>query len=241
MIDFDWMREAATAVGVELADEQIARLDTYAALLVEWNEKMKLTAITDPHDMVVKHFADSLAAAKYLPEGEFSLIDVGTGAGFPSLPLAIVRPDMRLTMLDSLNKRLTFLQAVCEAIGVTAETVHARAEGAAKQKAYRERFDVATARAVAALPVLAEYCLGYVKVGGRFLALKGPDAAAEIAAAKPAVGQLGGRVKAAHTLELPANRAGECDGRTIVEIDKIKPTPAVFPRPSAKISKNPLK
>ena len=241
MIDFALMRAAAEAVGVTLTDGQIARLDTYATLLLEWNERMNLTAITAPHDVVVKHFADSLAVARYLPEGEFSLIDVGTGAGFPSLPLAILRPDMKLTLLDSLNKRLTFLQAVCDAVGVTAQTVHARAEDAAKQKLYRERFDVATARAVAALPTLAEYCLGYVKVGGKFLALKGPDATAEVAAAKPAIGQLGGRLKAAHSLVLPPNAAGECDGRTVVEIDKIKPTPPAFPRLSAKISKNPLK
>lgn len=241
MIDFELMRSAAAAVGVTLTDDHIARLDTYAALLVEWNEKMNLTAITEPHDIVVKHFADSLAALLHLPKGEFSLIDVGTGAGFPGIPLAILRPDMKLTLLDSLNKRLLFLQEVCDKVGVSAATVHARAEDAARESAYREKFDVATARAVAALPALAEYCLGYVKVGGKFLALKGPDAGDEIAAAKPAIGQLGGRLGEVCPFELPANAAGECDGRTIVCVDKIKPTPPAFPRRGTKIAKNPLK
>ena len=133
MIDFDLLRQAAAEVGVTLSDQQIQKLDTYAALLVEWNEKMNLTAITDPHDVAVKHFADSLSAAPLLPSSKFSLVDVGTGAGFPSVPLAIVRPDMQVTLLDSLNKRLVFLQEVCRELGLSAVTVHARAEEGARR------------------------------------------------------------------------------------------------------------
>ena len=136
---------------------------------------MNLTAITEPREIVRKHFVDSLTLLSCLPEGELSLIDVGTGAGFPGVALAIARPDIRLTLLDSLNKRLIFLKAVCEELSVPVTLIHARAEEAGRKPELRERFDVATARAVAALPALCEYCLPFVRPGGVFLAMKGPD------------------------------------------------------------------
>lgn len=241
MIDFDLMRQAAAEVGITLSDQQIQKLDTYAALLVEWNEKMNLTAITDPHDVAVKHFADSLSAAPLLPSGKFSLVDVGTGAGFPSVPLAIVRPDMQVTLLDSLNKRLVFLQEVCRELGLSAVTVHARAEEGARRKELREKFDVATARAVAALPTLSEYCLPYVKVGGQFLAMKGPGAEDELTAAKGAIKKLGGGEATAHKLRLPPNKNGDREERVILCIGKQFHTAPAYPRQSAKIAKDPLK
>lgn len=167
MIDVTQLKTCAAAFEVEVDDLLAQRLDIYARLLVEWNEKMNLTAITEPNAIVIKHFVDSLTVSRYLPEGPVALVDVGTGAGFPGVPLALYRDDIQLTLLDSLNKRLLFLKEVCTALGLPATLVHARAEEAGRQPAYRERFDVATARAVAALPTLCEYCLPLVKPHGR--------------------------------------------------------------------------
>jgi 16S rRNA (guanine527-N7)-methyltransferase len=242
MIDRDLLARCAAPYEVEITDTLYQRLDTYARLLVEWNEKMNLTAITDPIGVAVKHFADSLTAAPLLPEGKFSLIDVGTGAGFPGVPLALLRDDCRLTLLDSLNKRLTFLDAVCREVGLKANLVHARAEEGGRKPELREKFDVATARAVAALPTLCEYCLPFVKVGGRFIALKGPDGDREQEAAARAVAILGGKFVGAKTLTLPETpeEGVEPMTRRLVEIAKVKPTPKTYPRQSAKIAKQPL-
>ena len=238
MIDYELLREQMAPFGVSLTDEMCEKFDRYAELLVEWNEKMNLTAITDPVGIAVKHFADSLSAVPLLPEKQgIAVIDVGTGAGFPGIPLAIVRPDMRLTLLDSLNKRLTFLSEVCRELGITATTVHARAEEGARG-ALREQFDVATARAVAALPVLSEYCLPYVKVGGRFIAMKGPESEAECKEAARAIGLLGGGKPVWHALQLTAGE--ETLDRRLFVIEKQKPTPAAYPRPTAKIKKGAL-
>ena len=151
MIDRALLSRCAAAFGVEVDAALAERFDTYARLLVEWNEKMNLTAITDPTGIAVKHFADSLTAAPLLPAGEISLIDVGTGAGFPGVPLALLRGDIRLTLLDSLNKRLTFLDALCRALALPVTLIHARAEEGGQRADLRERFDVATARAVGIL------------------------------------------------------------------------------------------
>lgn len=168
----------AAEMGLELTESQADQFIRYYELLVEWNEKMNLTAITDEEGVLTKHFLDSLSAASFLREqfgDAFSLIDVGTGAGFPGIPLKIFFPKMKLVLLDSLQKRVTFLSTVCQKLGFTDfECIHGRAEELAHNKAYREVFDVATARAVSALPALAEYCGGYVRKGGIFLAYKGP-------------------------------------------------------------------
>lgn len=242
MIDFLKLTAYAAEYGVELDREACEKFDAYASLLVEWNQKMNLTAITEPDDIVLKHFADSLTAAPLLPQTPFSLIDVGTGAGFPGVPLAILRGDMKLTLLDSLNKRLIFLKEVCDAIGIKADPVHARAEEGGRRAELRERFDVVTARAVAVLPTLSEYCLPFAKVGGRFIAMKGPDSDAELKAAARAVELLGGKIGAVHELWLPKTpREGvEQQARRLFCIEKTKPTPPRFPRQSAKISKEPL-
>lgn len=242
MIDKDLLTRCAAAYGVTVPAHVADRLDIYARLLVEWNEKMNLTAITDPTGVAVKHFADSLLAAPLLPSGAFSLIDVGTGAGFPGVPLALLREDCSLTLLDSLNKRLTFLDTLCGELGLSVQLIHARAEEGGQQPALRERFDVATARAVAALPTLCEYCLPFVKVGGRFIALKGPDAGREQADAARAVELLGGRVGETVVQVLPA---APVEGlapmeRRLVRIDKVRPTPPKYPRHGSKIAKQPL-
>lgn len=242
MINKDLLVRCAAAYGVEVDAVLAERLDVYARLLAEWNEKINLTAITDPTGIAVKHFADSLTAAPLLPEGAFTLIDVGTGAGFPGVPLALLRRDCRLTLLDSLNKRLIFLEALCRELDLPVTLVHARAEEGGQNPAYREQFDVATARAVAALPTLCEYCLPFVKVGGRFLALKGPDGGQERAAAEKAVALLGGTVSEARALVLPAQPEPGVEPmeRQLIRIDKTRPTPPKYPRPSAKIAKQPL-
>lgn len=242
MIDKGMLTACAANYGVQVDDTAAEKLDLYARLLVEWNEKMNLTAITAPEEMVLKHFVDSLIALPLLPEGDISLIDVGTGAGFPGVPLCVVRPGIRLTLLDSLNKRLVFLKEVCAALDVPAELVHARAEEAGRKPELRERFDVATARAVAALPVLSEYCLPFVRPGGCFLAMKGPEGAQELQAAEKALEKLGGRPARVMETSLPLHPAPgqEASGRTLLLIDKIAPTSPQFPRPSAKIAKQPL-
>ncbi len=242
MFDRDLFARVAEPFGVEVTPELLEKLDVYARLLVEWNRKMNLTAITDPQGIAVKHFADSLTAAPLLPEGAFSLIDVGTGAGFPGVPLALYRPDCQLTLLDSLNKRLTFLDTVCRETGLSAALIHARAEEGGQNPQLREKFDVACARAVANLPVLSEYCLPFVKVGGRFIALKGPDADRERTEATRGIGVLGGKIGEVTALTLPAQPVSGIQPmeRRLVAVDKVRPTPAAYPRHGSKIAKKPL-
>ena len=217
--------------------KQAELLELYGNLLIEWNEKMNLTAITDSREVVFKHFLDCLLFFKHInvPQ-KASLIDVGTGAGFPGVVLKIARPDIKLTLLDSLNKRITFLNEVIENLGLeNTEAVHLRAEEGAKKAELREQFDIATARAVAPLNVLSEYCLPYVKKGGMFVSLKGPQASEEIASALKAVSLLGG--------EKPVLFSEEIENvgvRSIIKIKKLSQTPPKYPRNAAKISKQPL-
>lgn len=232
----DILRAQALEYGLALTEVQLGKLECYAETLVEWNEKMNLTAITAPEEIAVKHFLDSLLllSAVELPKGA-ALIDVGTGAGFPSLPCKLVREDLQVTLLDSLNKRVTFLKALCAALGVEAAAIHARAEEGGRMPQLRERFDVATARAVANLRELAEYCLPFVKVGGVFVALKGYEIEEELEAAKKGVRELGGRVRKVEKYCLPDESR-----RSIIVIEKISQTALKYPRPSAKIAKAPL-
>ncbi len=236
MIDKAYLLELCQQFDLPLQESMADQLDRYAELLVEWNEKINLTAITDPKDIVVKHFVDSLLLTKAidLPEGA-SLIDVGTGAGFPSVPVSVLRSDIKLTLLDSLNKRLVFLQELCKEIGVKSATVHARAEDGGKDKKYREKYDFACARAVASLRNLSEYCLPFVKVGGAFIALKGPDWKEELAEAKNAIGTMGGKVEKVEEFTLPDESK-----RAILIIRKVSQTPPQFPRTAAKMTKKPI-
>ncbi|MCR4925947.1 MAG: 16S rRNA (guanine(527)-N(7))-methyltransferase RsmG [Clostridiales bacterium] len=221
---------------IKLSDEEINQLDEFASLLLEWNKNINLTRITEPEEITVKHFVDSLTLlwAVDIKKGS-RVIDIGTGAGFPSVPVKIVRKDIDITMMDSINKKLNFIREATDKLGLDANIIHARAEELAQQKQYREQFDYATARAVANLRDLSEYCLPFVKVGGSFVALKGPLAQEEIDSAKIAIKKLGGKISQVKNITL--SDKGE---RNIIIIEKISQTPTQYPRSTAQIKKIPL-
>ena len=215
-----------------LTENQYEQFQKYFELLAEWNEKMNLTAITDESGVALKHFADSLSLLNFvdIPQNS-SLADVGTGAGFPGVVLKIARPDIKLTLIDSLNKRLVFLGEVCAQLGIEAELIHSRAEDGARDEKLRESFDFAVSRAVARMNVLSEYCLPYVKVGGAFCAMKGAQANEEFKESLNAINTLGGKLEKKYFFELPEN-GGE---RAIAVVRKVKNTPQKYPRQSGKI------
>ena len=236
MIDQQRLIRYAAQVGVELSAPAAEKCAVYAARLVEWNQKMNLTAITDPEGMLIKHYLDSLTAVPCLPAGAKTLIDVGTGAGFPGMVLRILEPDFDLTLLDSLGKRVDWLRETCDDMGLSRVTcVHARAEEFAGE--HRQAYDMATSRAVAALPLLSELALPLVKVGGCFLAMKSVDSDAEIDSARGAIGQLGGKIEAIRDYTIP----GTDVTHRVVIIRKVKDTPPQFPRSWARMKKAPLK
>lgn len=221
---------------INVSNVQAQCFQQYMELLVEWNEKINLTAITESHDVAIKHFLDSILLLNYLKISDKSkLIDVGTGAGFPGLPLKIMNPGMQLTLLDGLNKRLVFLQDVLTKLNLNVELVHARAEEGGRQSKYRGQFDFATARAVAPLNLLCEYCLPFLKMGGTFVAMKGPQSSDELDSAKNAIKLLGCELSAVEEFTLPGG-----DGRSLVLITRTNMIPALYPRHGAKITKNPL-
>lgn len=236
MINKEMLRSGAYEYGVELDETALDRFDRYAELLCEWNTFMNLTAIKEPDEIVKKHFIDSLSllSAVRIPEGS-SLIDVGTGAGFPGIPLLIARNDLKVTLLDSTNKRLEFIKAVLESTGLSAQVVHMRAEDAGRNKDFREKFDFATARAVSNLRDLSEYCLPFVRIGGYFVPMKSAKTDEETAEAKKAISVLGGKIADIKSFELDG--AGQ---RTVLLIKKISQTPTNYPRPSAKMAKFPI-
>ncbi len=219
---------------LELDATALKRLGKYAELLVDWNEKINLTAITDPEGITVKHFLDCLTVFKYvdIPKGA-SVIDVGTGAGFPGVVMKIARPDIKLTLMDALNKRISFLETLCGELGLDVECVHSRAEDITKEQ--RESYDFAVARAVANMRVLSEYCLPFVKVGGSFVAMKGSSATEEVNEAGKAIATLGGKLQSVDLFEL-----GQAGGRGIINVKKISQTSTKYPRNPSKISKQPL-
>lgn len=232
----EFLISSAREYGLEVSPAQAESFQQYMELLVEWNEKMNLTAITEPKEVAIKHFLDSILLLKYMeiPQGA-KLIDVGTGAGFPGLPLKIMRPDIELTLLDGLNKRLIFLQDVLNKLKISAELVHARAEEAGRQKKYRTVYNFATARAVAPLNLLSEYCLPFLKTGGIFAAMKGPQITEELNSAQNAIKLLGCSVKGTEEFALPGG-----DGRSLVLIERTNELAAIYPRHGAKITKSPL-
>ncbi len=232
------LRQGSDQLGFGLSQEQATRFSLYAKLLVEWNEKINLTAISDEEGIVIKHFLDSLSILPLIPETCKTVIDVGTGAGFPGIPLKIVRENLQITLLDSLEKRVKFLSEVYNALelkGISA--VHGRAEDFGVDKQYRERFDMAVARAVAALPVLLEYCLPFVKVGGLFMAMKGPDVKEELKESQKAIDVLGGELMEIKSFNLPFSDYERC----VVMIRKCRHTPSTYPRKSGKPTKLPIK
>lgn len=217
-----------------LTPEQAEKFENYYELLAEWNKVMNLTAIIDPDEVALRHFADSLTLLPYIERGDISLVDVGTGAGFPGIPLKIMRPELKITLLDSLKKRLNFLDAVINSLGLEGvTTVHARAEDAGRKGQYREKFDIAVARAVAPMNVLLEYCLPLVKTGGQFIAMKGPaEENYDTALAK-----LGGEQLSDNIFML-----GSTDPlvRRIICVKKAGKTPSAYPRKAGTPAKHPL-
>lgn len=237
MLNRELLTETIEKFGISLSDEVFLRFDKYAEMLVETNNSFNLTAITDADGVTVKHIADCLSLFGFvnIPENA-RLIDVGTGAGFPGLVIKLFRPDIDVTFLDSTKKKLGFIESVLRETGMTGETVHLRAEEAAVLPKYREKFDFATARAVAALPVLSEYCLPFVKVGGSFISMKSADTLEEIKAASGAIKILGGEIKQDNLFSLVENMP-----RRIILIKKKSQTPTKYPRKTAQIAKKALK
>lgn len=233
-----YLSEASEKYGLILSGKQISQFDAYYRLLIEWNQKMNLTAIVEPQEVAVKHIIDSLSCyKKEIFINECSVIDVGTGAGFPGLPLKIFRPDIKLTLLDSLQKRTVFLREITEKIGLEkVDVVHARAEEAGQKRQYRENYQVALSRAVARLNILCELCLPFVTVGGTFIALKGAQAQEELCEAKRSVALLGAQITDVHTVLLP----GLDDKRAVIYIHKDTRTPDAYPRRPGIPEKKPL-
>jgi 16S rRNA (guanine527-N7)-methyltransferase len=232
------LAQVAAMADVALPEEQLYLFSQYYRLLLEWNEKINLTAITAPDAVIEKHFLDSLLAGKILPlDGSSNVADIGTGAGFPGLPLKIVYNNLTLTLVDSLNKRINFLQEVIARLALkNISCIHGRAEDLARVAVLREKFDVAVSRAVAYLPVLLELCLPFVRVGGYFISYKGPEADLEVHEAKKALKELGGEITDIQKFNLPVSG----DRRTLLAIKKVGETPGKYPRKAGLPGKNPL-
>lgn len=224
--------------GIDLSPQQLQQFDRYFHLLVEWNERMNLTAITEEEEVYLKHFYDSVTAAFYIDFTKpLTVCDVGAGAGFPSLPLKICFPNMHVTIVDSLQKRITFLQHVVDELQLeNVSLYHDRAETFAKRKDKRESFDLVTARAVARMSVLSELCLPLVKINGRFVAMKGAQLESELKEGKKAIAMLGGELIENHSFTLPFEESE----RNIIVIQKVKPTPKKYPRKPGTPNKQPL-
>ncbi len=233
------LRESAASVGVELNDEQIRQFIRYYEILVEWNSFMNLTGITEYEEVVQKHFVDSLVLCKAIHVTDVEcLIDIGTGAGFPGIPLKIAYPHLKVTLLDSLQKRIKFLNEVVAQLGLEdVETIHGRAEDFAKPSMKRETYDVCVSRAVANLASLSEYCLPYVKTGGYFIPYKSGKVEEELQESKKAVFLLGGKVEEEIKFLLPDSDIS----RSLIKIKKISPTPKKYPRKSGLATKEPIK
>ena len=239
MVDMNPLKKALESMNLECSDVILEKFNSYMLGILDWNEKVNLTTITDPQEFVVKHFIDSIICTDY-PEYEDAgkIIDVGTGAGFPGVPLAIVSPEKEFILMDSLNKRLKIIDELCREAGIAnVTTIHARAEELAKNKAHREQYDLCVSRAVANMAVLAEYCLPFIKLGGFLLAYKGPDAENEVIDAAHALSLLGGHVE-----EIRDGNLKEFGiDHKIVVIKKVKNTPSKFPRKAGTPAKEPLK
>lgn len=221
---------------IKINDEQIKKFMNYMNLLLEWNEKINLTAITQPEEVKLKHFVDSLTVLKCINDDD-KVIDIGTGAGFPGIPLKIMKENTKITLLDSLNKRINFLNIIIETLNLrNIQAIHGRAEEIARNKLYREKYDVAVSRAVANLSTLSEYMLPFVKVGGKCICMKGANVNEEIEKAKNAIKELGGEIEIVDNFYLSDND----NERNIIIIRKVKETSSKYPRKAGMPSKEPL-
>lgn len=229
------LKKYANKIEINLTDEMIEQFNKYMNLLIDWNEKINLTAITEPDDIILKHFIDSLTVLKYL-KNEDKVIDIGTGAGFPGLPLKIVNPDIEMYLADSLNKRINFLNIVIHSLTLNnISTIHTRIEDLGRDKEYREKFDIVTSRAVANFNVLLEYMLPLLKIGGRCICMKGSNIE-EIKSSKKALEVLGGKIEKIEEFMLPFSDIK----RNIIIVKKVKNTPNKYPRKAGIPSKNPI-
>ncbi|QGU96748.1 16S rRNA (guanine(527)-N(7))-methyltransferase RsmG [Clostridium bovifaecis] len=235
---YDMLSIAANNVGLEFNNERYNQFIKYKDLLKDWNEKVNLTAITEDEEIIKKHFIDSMKIFKFEPLKKAKrVIDIGTGGGFPGIPMKIIRPEMEIVLLDSLKKRINVLQDILKNIEVNdVSTIHGRAEDYAQAPQYREKFDAVVSRAVANLAVLSEFCLPYVKVGGYFVAMKGPAVEEEVIEAKKAIGVLGGKLEEIIEVEIE----GSDLNHNLVIIKKVKNTPKQYPRKAGTAAKKPL-
>lgn len=231
------MNEYSTEMDIVFNEKQLKQFYEYMNLLIEWNEKINLTAIIEPKEIIIKHFIDSITINKYIKEDE-TLVDIGTGAGFPGVPIKILRPDIKVTLVDSLNKRINFLNEVIEKLELKEiKCIHSRVEEFGKNKKYREGFDNVTSRAVANLTVLSEYMIPLAKVNGKCICMKGSEIKQEIEDSKIAINVLGGKIEDIYEFELPKTDIK----RNIIKIRKIKITPGKYPRKPGMPAKEPLK
>ena len=232
----DMLKEKGKQINIDINNEQIEKFHKYMEMLVEWNERMNLTAITEPVDIIDKHFIDSITIEKYLKKGA-KVIDVGTGAGFPGVPLGIIREDLNITLMDSLNKRITFLDEVIRVNKLlNIDTVHSRAEELSRDSDFRAKYDVVTSRAVASLNVLLEYMIPFAKVGGYCVCMKGSNIDDELENSKKALEVLNAKIEKIDTFKLPGNEYG----RNIIVIKKIGETQKKYPRKPGTPAKEPI-
>lgn len=234
--DFTKFRNSMNSIGIELTDSQLNAFETYYDMLIDRNKVMNLTAITEFDEVMDKHFLDSVYLFRSIKlEADYKLIDIGTGAGFPGIPLKIVFPELKITLLDSLNKRVGFLNDLIEELNLNdIEAIHGRAEDIARNKAYRASYDIAVSRAVANLSTLSEYCLPFVKIGGKFVSYKSGDCADEVDNAKAAIHLLGGKINKIDEFSYSNN------SRSFIVIDKVMNTCNKYPRKAGLPSKKPL-
>lgn len=238
MPNVETLRRGAIELEIKLKDREVNKFITYKEMLKEWNKKINITAITEDEEIDIKHFLDSLSALKSdVIEGKKKIIDIGTGGGFPGLPLKIVNDDLDVTLMDSLNKRIIFLKEVIDKLELkNVEAIHGRAEELSITPKYREQYDICISRAVASLDTLSEYCIPFVKVGGYFIAMKGPDIEEELNSSLNAINKLGGKVVDTKIVDIP-----ESDIRhSLIIIEKIRKTPSKYPRGGGKPRKDPL-
>lgn len=231
------MKQLANDINIKLDEKQVTGFYKYMNLLLEWNEKINLTAITEVDDIIIKHFIDSITALKYIENGS-KIIDVGTGAGFPGIPLAIINPNLKITLMDSLNKRIIFLNEVIKKLEIkNIETIHGRAEEFGKNGKYREKYDIAISRAVANMSTLSEYLIPFVKENGKCIYMKGPEIEEELESAKYAINELGGKIQSIEKMKLPKTDIK----RNIIIVKKVQKTNIKYPRKSGTPAKEPLK
>ena len=236
------LKSYAEELNISIDETSLSAFSTYYEMLVETNKVMNLTAITEKDEVILKHYIDSILPLSEKKIADIfssskTMIDIGTGAGFPGIPLKLAAPNLSVTLLDSLNKRVGFLNSVIKELGLKEiSAIHARAEEGARNASYRDHFDIAVSRAVAALPVLAEYCLPFVRVGGYFISYKSGEIEEEVNSAKKAIATLGGKIEAV----IPAGLPDSDIARSFVLIKKVKPTPKQFPRKPGTAKKTPL-